>query len=154
MRSTPITAFLLLLVSSIHAQSSTEALTAVNTAFAGSVQVKLDRHQQVVFDLYEAGTRIREDIVIPSDLDTTLIHFSVEENAVIIGCRTDKPQCISKEIFKLNTIRLTGRSNLPCPTADPGGEATIKALRQLVTIASQQLAAAGNETRERPQRMK
>lgn len=131
------------------AQSTTEALAEVNAAFGGSVQVKLDRRQQLVFDLFDASGRFRQDIVLPTDLDTASIHFSAEEDAIILGCRTDKPQCMSKEIFKMNTIRLTSRSNLPRPPQDANGEATAAALHRLIAAAGATLAANGTETRER-----
>ncbi|MBK8497992.1 MAG: hypothetical protein IPL52_04040 [Flavobacteriales bacterium] len=131
------------------AQSMTEALADVNAVFGGSVQVKLDRRQQLVFDLYDASGRFRQDIVLPSDIDTASIHFSLEEDAIILGCRADKPQCISKEIFKLNTVRLTGRSNLPRPPQDSNGTVTAAALRRLFGAAGLQLAATGGETRPR-----
>lgn len=131
------------------AQSMTDALAEVNAVFGGSVQVKLDRRQQLVFDLYDASGRFRQDIVLPADLDTSSIHFSLEEDAIIMGCRADKPQCISKEIFKLNVVRLTGRSNLPRPPEDRDGQATANALKQLIAVAEAQLAALGGETRPR-----
>lgn len=132
------------------AQTTAEALADVNAAFGGSVQVKLDRQQHLVFDLFDASGRFRQDIVLPGDLDTAKVHYSIEEDAIILGCRTDKPQCISKEIFKMNTIRLTGRSNLPRPAQDEAGASTSAAIRNLIVAAGMSLAASSTETRDRP----
>ncbi len=151
------TILLLLLASttgSATGQALPQALAATNEVFGGSVQVKLDKRQQLVFDLYDVSGRFRQDIVLPVDLDTGAIHFSAEEDAIILGCRTDKPQCISKEIFKMNTVRLTSRANLPKPAQDADGKATIAALRALIVASCEQLAANGNETRQRPERMR
>lgn len=141
-----------ILLGPASAQTLPQAITDVNAAFGGTVQVKQDRRQQLVFDLFDASGRFRQDIVLPNELDTAAIHFSAEEDAIIVGCRADKPQCISKEIFKMNTIRATSRVNLPRPAADPEGKATMATLKAMIAAAAEQLVAT--ETRERSQRMK
>ncbi|MBP7408143.1 MAG: hypothetical protein KA941_05215 [Flavobacteriales bacterium] len=135
------------------AQIATNELAAVNDRFAGAVQVKIDRRDNFIFDFFDANGRFRQDVVPVEQLDAHNLHYSVEEDAVILACKGEFPQCISKEIFKLNTIRATGRSNLSRPASDDGGAASMEALRVLVVAAQEQLVALG-ETREAPPRRK
>jgi hypothetical protein len=150
---TRITTLLLLLSTLGSAQIATEEINAVNALFNKSVVVRVDRQDRFVFDLFDATGRFRQDVVPVEQLDADNIHYSAEEDAVIIGCKAENAQCISKEIFKLNTIRLTGRSNFPRPSTDDGGVATMAALRALILAAQQQLPTAG-ETKERSPRRK
>lgn len=145
---------LLVLVQTASAQSTDSSLTELNSLFNGAVQVKVDRRQQLVFDLYDGTGRFRQDIVAIADIEPNEIHYSPEEDAVIMTCKTGKPQCITKELFKLNTIRLNGRSNLPRPAADPEGMQSIAALKDLIRRAGEQLATATDETPHRTKRMK
>lgn len=149
----PLTLFLslCLISSAAHAQLLEPELAVLNDLFAGSAQFKLDRRQQLVIDLFDQNGRFRQDIVTLEHLDPAKMHYSSEEDAVIIGCTEAEGQCFSKEIFKLNTIRRTGRCNLPRPAEDAGGEAVMAAFRSLIEAAKAQLAA-NSETRERPAR--
>ncbi len=149
----PITALFLLVSSLVPAQVAQEELNAANSLFDGTVVVKIDRQDRFVFDLFDATGRFRQDVVPVEQLDPESIHYSSEEDAVILGCKTEYAQCISKEIFKLNTIRFTGRSNLPRPTNDGGALATMAALKAMMLAAQQQLLAAG-ETKARSPRRK
>ncbi|MBK9148458.1 MAG: hypothetical protein IPM12_11675 [Flavobacteriales bacterium] len=113
-----------------HAQPA--GLDSLNALFGGSVILKCDKHLQLVIDLYDASGRFRQDAVPLASIDPDRIHFSAEEDAVILECRGGHERCFSKELFKLNTVRLTGRCNLPRPLQDPGGAATIEAFRALL----------------------
>lgn len=139
---------------SLLAQTIDERLAAVNGIFTGTAQVRLDKQQRLVIDFFEGSNRFRQDLVPIAQLDPAAVSFSPEEDAVVIGCLAEHGQCIDKEIFKLNTIRRTGRSNLPRPTNDPDGASAISALKELITTAHEQLAAVPNETRERTTRRK
>lgn len=136
----------LLLATLLRAQAATDELAAVNARFAGDVRVKIDRRDRLVFDFFDASGRFRQDVVPVEHLDPQSIHYSPEEDAVIIGCRSGHARCISKEVFKLNTVRTTGRTNLPRPPSDEGGHGTMDALHALVLAAQQRLASA-RETR-------
>jgi len=132
------------------AWSQTAELAALNALFAGSVVMKLDRKQQLVIDLHNASGRFRQDVVALASIDPASIHFSAEEDAVIMGCLPGHDRCFSKELFKSNSVRLTGRCNLPRPLEDNGGAATMEALRALVSTQ----AATAAETLQGGQRMK
>ena len=132
------------------AWSQSTELEALNSLFGGSVVMKLDRKQQLVIDLHDASGRFRQDVVALSSIDPASIHFSAEEDAVIMGCLPGHERCFSKELFKSNSIRLTGRCNLPRPLEDDGGAATMEALRALVAAQ----AATAAETPGGGQRMK
>lgn len=135
------------------AQTIDERLAAVNTVFAGSVQMQIDRQDRLVIDYFEGSNRFRQDVVPVIHLDSA-IAFSREEDAVVVPCLAAHGQCIDKEIIKLNTIRPTGRSNLPRPPNDPEGARAIAALKALITAAHAELAQMPNETRERVPRRK
>lgn len=153
MQRTLLAAFTMLTAAHLCAQIATNELAAVNDRFAGNVQVKIDRRDNFIFDFFDANGRFRQDVVPVEQLDADNLHYSVEEDAVILACKGEFPQCISKEIFKLNTIRATGRSNLARPTSDEGGAASMEALRVLILAAQAQLVALG-ETREAAPRRK
>lgn len=153
MRPRLISLLVLAAAQELAAQTVDERLAAVNTVFAGSVRMQLDRQDRLVIDYYEGNNRFRQDVVPVTHLDS-VITFSQEEDAVVIPCLAVHGQCIDKEIIKLNTIRPTGRANLPRPMNDPEGTRAIAALKALVTAAHTELAQLPNETRERVPRRK
>ncbi|MEO8590535.1 MAG: hypothetical protein ABI432_14255 [Flavobacteriales bacterium] len=151
----PILASVLLLTApTLWSQTVDERIAAVNAVFGGAVHMKMDKQQRLVIDFFDGSNRFRQDLVLLVQLDTLAVAFSPEEDAVVIGCLAAHGQCIDKEIFKLNAIRRTGRSNLPRPPQDPGGEQAMAALKDLITTAQEQLATVPNETRERTVRRK
>ncbi|MBL0126906.1 MAG: hypothetical protein IPP83_05480 [Flavobacteriales bacterium] len=152
-RTRTLTFALALFTIAAFAQGQTPELDALNGLYAGTVRFKIDRDRQLVIDQFDAKGLFRQDIVPIEYIDPASMHFSAEEDAVILGCIAAQGQCFSKEIFKLNAIRRTGRCNLPPPSTDPLGEAMIQALRDLVDAEKQRMAAAG-ETRQGASRMK
>lgn len=118
------------------AQSPEAGLASLDSLFGGTVRFKFDKRHQLLIDHYDANGRFRQDIVPLEQMDPDLVSFSLEEDAVIIRCRTEHGPCMSKELFKLNTIRRTGRCNLPRPMHDQAGEAAIAALRRLLLSAT------------------
>lgn len=154
MHLTITTLLILLTIPSLWAQTLDERIAAVNAVFAGSVQLRTDKQHRLVIDFYNGSDRFRQDMVAIAHLDSSAVSYSVEEDAVVIRCLTAHDQCIEKEIFKLNTLRHTGRSNLPRPPDDVNGERAISALRQLLITAQEELAATPDETRERTIRKK
>ena len=154
MRNTIILLAIMATTAPVKAQDLQAEFNAVNELFRGAAVMKLDKHHRLVVDFHDGSGRYRQDVVPVMHLDPENISYSTEEDAVVLGCRTDKAQCIDKEIFKLNTVRHTGRSNLPRPSDDPGGERTMLALRDLLRSAQDQVASVVGETRERPSRIK
>ncbi len=126
-------------------QVATAELADVNARFGGSITFKLDRRQQLVMDHCDANGRYRQDVVPVEHLDADSVHVSKGEQAVVLTCRADRPQCISKELFKQNAVRMTGRSALALPPGDIDGAATQEALRALIN--AMQARTASNETR-------
>lgn len=131
------------------AQVAAPEIQAVNERFAGSVQVKLDRRERLVFDFFDASGRFRQDVVPAELLDAEQLHYSPEENAIILVCKSTAAQCITKEIFKMNTIRSTGRSNLPIPAGDIDGAGTIQDLGALIRKVQEHMNSL-SETRQAP----
>ena len=129
-------------------------LIAVNTAFHGAVVFKLDKHDQLVMDFMDGTNRYRQDIAPILHLDPGTIHFSSEEDAIVLECSAANSKCFTKEIFKLDVVRITGRSTLPRPANDPEGVATIAILRELLAEAALELNGSANETAPEPARMK
>lgn len=126
-------------------QAATAELAEVNARFGGAITFKLDRRQQLVMDHYDANGRYRQDVVPVEHLDIEAMTVSLNEHAVVLTCRADRPQCISKELFAQNAVRMTGRSTLALPPGDADGAATLEALRAMIAAAQAQLAT--NETR-------
>ncbi|HRH69129.1 MAG TPA: hypothetical protein PLB89_06465 [Flavobacteriales bacterium] len=129
-----------------HTAAQTPSLTTINDAFAGKITFKIDRHQRLVADFFDDGNRFRQDIAPLVELDPDGVSFSPEEDAVVLKCLSEKGQCFTKEIFKLDVVRLTGRSTLPRPADDAGGERTMADLRDLIRTSQAQLVQVTRET--------
>jgi len=142
----PAIAALAIIPNTAHGQ--TDGLAVLNELFGGSVVLKLDKRQQLVIDVYDASARFRQDVAPLGSIDPERLHYSVEEDAVILECREGHDRCFSKELFKLNSVRLTGRCNLPRPPQDDGAAATLDALRALLA----EHAATALETPKRGER--
>lgn len=127
------------------AQAATAEIAEVNTRFGGAIVFKLDRRQQLVMDHHDANGRYRQDVVPVEHLDIDATTVSLSEHSVVLTCRADRPQCISKELFAQNAVRMTGRSALALPPGDADGAATLEAVRALIAAAQARLAT--NETR-------
>jgi len=128
-------------------------LGPLNNAYSGLVTFKVDKHQQLVLDLFDQGSRFRQDLMRPADLDPEAITYSAEEDAIALKCLPDKAQCISKEIFKLDVIRATSRVTIPKPSDDPDGARTTAQLREIILQAQRSHDQAGAETpSERPRK--
>ncbi|MGV3637958.1 MAG: hypothetical protein ACO1NQ_09980 [Flavobacteriales bacterium] len=123
----------IVLLSQNCTQAQTLDLGPLNTAYAGSVTFKVDKHGRLVMDHYDQGNRFRQDMVPLDQIDPGLITFSAEEDAIALKCRPDKGQCFSKEIFKLDVVRLSSRITLPRPPQDELGNASISLLKELLT---------------------
>lgn len=106
-------------------------LAPLNNAFAGKVIFKMDKQARLVLDHYDQGIRFRQDILRLDDLAPDAILYAAEEDGIALKCLPDKAQCISKEIFKLDVVRLTSRVTIPRPPQDTEGSASIQLLRDL-----------------------
>lgn len=130
----------------VHLFAQSPSLDPVNEAFAGNVTFKIDKQQRLVADFIADGNRFRQDIAPLAELDPDAVSFSPEEDAVVLKCLAEKKQCFSKEIFKLDVVRLSGRSTLPRPIDDAGGERTIAILQELIRSSRTELVQAQDET--------
>lgn len=141
---------ILLLVALFPAALSAQIpdLGPLNDAFRGRVTFKIDRQHRLVADFFDEGSRFRQDIAPLVELDTNAVSYSSEEDALVLKCLAEKGQCFTKEIFKLDVVRLTARSTLPRPADDPGGERSMELLRDLIRVQQAQLALQYGETRE------
>ena len=144
----------LFVIGPVLVQAQQMDLAPVNHAFNGVVVFKTDKHEQLVMDFIDERGRYRQDIVLPEHLDAISIHFSPEENAIVLPCRTEQVHCISKEIFKLDVIRSTSRSTLPVPVDDPEGTQAIALFRNLINEAASHVASTLDETATPSGRMK
>lgn len=121
----------------------------LNNAFAGNVTFKVDRQDRLVMDFLEDGVRFRQDIASIHDLDPAAIAYWAEEDGIALKCLPDRAQCISKEIFKLDVVRITSRVTLPRPKDDPEGTTAIQLLRELLTPPQDQIDAETPEAAQR-----
>lgn len=127
----------------LAAQDQPPELQALNDLYGGAVRFKIDRHDRLIADFFEGATHYRQDVAYLEHLDPGAIAFNTEEGAVMLKCNGANGQCIDKELFKLNTIRHTGRSNLPPAPGDADGTRSIAALHALIATAQERLAHAG-----------
>lgn len=142
---------LLLLTQATRAQVPDTA--PLNALFAGSVHFEVDRTHQLIMRFHEAGVCFREDIAHLALLDSAAITYSVEEDGIALKCRTEHAKCLTKEIFKLDVIRVTSRVTVPRPAHDREGRQTIAALRDLLGQAHGDLAGTIRETKPVQERM-
>ncbi|MBX2972958.1 MAG: hypothetical protein KF797_07640 [Flavobacteriales bacterium] len=147
LRAIPIA---LLLLGTAHAQSPD--LRPLNDAFAGMVTFKMDKQARLVLDHYDQGNRFRQDVLRLEDLAPDAILFSAEEDGIVLKCLPDKAQCISKEIFKLDVVRLTSRVTIPRPPQDVEGSTSIQLLRDLVLSVQAVGEKSRDETPAKPTR--
>ncbi|HPF91481.1 MAG TPA: hypothetical protein PLL57_12545 [Flavobacteriales bacterium] len=140
------------LVLSCITAAQTPALDELNERFSPTVKFHADKHRRLVLDIHDQGERIRQDLMDPMDLDPQAITFSAEEDGLVLKCREDRAQCISKEIFKLDVVRLTSRVTIPKPAADPDGQATIGLLRGWLEAAQAEAERTVNGTPPGPLR--
>lgn len=142
----------IVLLSQNTAQAQTPDLGPLNSAFNGSVIFKVDKHGRLVMDHYDQGSRFRQDVVPMEHIDPGLISFSSEEDAIALKCKADKGQCFSKEIFKLDVVRLSSRITVPRPSQDGSGAHTIALFQELLAPREATIAPIASETSEAPSR--
>ncbi len=133
-----------------NAFCQTPDLAPLNKAFAGNVTFRVDKQDRLVMDFLEDGVRFRQDVARLQELDPRAITYSTEEDGIALKCLPDRAQCISKEIFKLDVVRITSRVTLPTPADDAEGVAAIRLLRELIVAPSDHADA---ETPNAGQRM-
>ena len=122
-----------------YAQNTDTHLSTVNDLFAGGVKFRIDNNDRFIADVFGDQGLVRQDIAYVEFLDPEAISYSDEEGAVVLKCKDSEAQCIDKEIFKLNTIRHTGRSTLRI--APQKKEAAMAALSALIRSAQEAQAA-------------
>lgn len=137
---------LLTITLAANAQSLKKPLAEANTIFAGVVEFKVDTRNRLVMDCFDEGQRYRQDIAAVKELDVDSIFWSAGEESIVLKCIPGKTKCFSKEIFKLDMVRLTARSNIPCPIGDPEGKKAIAVLKELIQAAQGDVAAIPNAT--------
>lgn len=126
--------------------AQTQSLDPLNAAFAGKVVFKIDRQHRLVADFFDDTGRFRQDIAPLMELDAGAVSFSPEEDAVVLKCRSETGQCFTKEIFKLDVVRITGRSTLPRPADDALGEHAIGLLQEIIRSSQAELVQVAGET--------
>ena len=150
--TTPL--LLIAVISSTAQDDRQQLLTELNMLYRGEVKFRIDKEDRLVADFFDASGHFRQDAVYIEFLDSTGFRFNAEENAVVMNCNAANANCIEKEIFKLNVIRHTGRSNFPVPAGDDEGRNTITVLGRLVGSAQAYIARVAAETHARPVRKK
>jgi len=129
-----------------QAQSLKKVVAEANAAFAGVVEFKVDLRDRLIMDCFDQGERYRQDIAAVKELDVDSIFWSPGEESIVLKCIPGKTKCFSKEVFKLDMVRLTARSNIPCPNGDAEGEKAIVVLKELIRTAQDEVAALPNAT--------
>lgn len=145
--------FALFLSLPLLAQDIDSDLGALNALYTRQVRFKIDKQHRLVADFFDASGHYRQDMVYVEFLHADSIRYTPAEQAVTMRCRQGQDKCFDKEIFKLNSIRSSGRMNLPLVPGDAEGTQAIAALATLVRHAQEQLMAA-DETKRGGDRMK
>jgi len=135
----------------VMAQDLDADLAAANDLFKGQVRFKVDQKDRLIADFFDGSGHYRQDVVYLEFLAPDAFAYNGEEQVVMLRCTDTNAQCIDKELFKLNTIRHSGRMNLPVPAGDPEGANAIKLLADLVRHAQAALTAL-DETKSGPAR--
>lgn len=130
----------------------THDLAPLNNAFAGAVIFKIDKQDRLVIDFHDDGGRFRQDIARLTDLDANALAYSAEEDGIALKCLPERAQCISKEIFKLDVVRITSRVTIPRPADDAGAQRSIQLLREVLVATAPSEEQAGAETPRSGQR--
>lgn len=147
----PLLVFSIVLLSQ-NSKGQTHDLAPLNTAFAGAVTFKIDKQDRLVMDFLDEGSRFRQDIVRLQELDPDAVAYSAEEDGIALKCLADHAQCLSKEIFKLDVVRVTSRVTIARPADDVDGQRSIVLLRELIVSARTKNDQADAETPHAPQR--
>jgi len=153
MRTWTAPLLLITLVSTAQEQRQ-NMLAELNAIYRGDVKFHIDKDDRLVADFFDASGHFRQDAVYIQYLDSTGFRYNAEENAVVMNCNAANANCIEKEIFQLNAIRHTGRSNFPVPPADSEGRNAIATLGRLVGQVQLELVRLAAETHARPARKK
>jgi hypothetical protein len=154
MRVTPyhlLSLLLLCCAAPVQAQDLDADLAAANDLFKGQVRFKVDQKDRLIADFFDASGHYRQDVVYLEFLAPDAFAYNAEEQVVMLRCTDAHAQCIDKELFNLNTIRHSGRMNLPVPAGDPEGAKAIVLLMDLVRHAQAALTAL-DETKSGPAR--
>lgn len=144
---------LLCLVGAIDLAAQTTPLNAVNAAFGDRARFSMDG-DQLVIDLYDGATHVRQDVAYPEHLDTNSVAWSAEEAAIVVKCLGDQAGCVMKEVFKSGKVTPTNRSALPAPEGEIARNAALAALRAWIAAEQVRLARLASETNTRPRRKK
>jgi len=135
----------------VQAQDLDADLAAANDLFKGQVRFKVDQKDRLIADFFDGSGHYRQDVVYLEFLAPDAFAYNAEEQVVMLRCSDSHAQCIDKELFKLNTIRHSGRMILPVPAGDPEGAKAITLLADLVRHAQASLTAS-DETKSGPAR--
>lgn len=137
----------LLLATAGQAQDVDAKLKDLNTILDGGAKVRIDRNDRLIIDVFANGELVRQDIAYMDYLSPEGVTYNSEEQALVLTCKAEEPQCIDKEVFKHNTIKHTGRSTLLMPP-DTGARA-VEALRALLHAELARLANDAGATMPR-----
>ncbi len=121
-------------------------LDDLNSVFNGAVKFKLNGKGQLIADHFDATGRFRQDVMLVEHLDPASVAWSAEENAIVVKCGASDPQCIDKEIFKLGSIKHTGRSNMAFDGDEHQRQQAVEALRNVLLQEQQNLAELDRAT--------
>lgn len=124
-----------------QAQDVDANLKELNTILEGIAKVRLDRNDRLVIDVFANGELVRQDVAYVDYLSPDGVSYNSEEQALVLACKAEEPQCIDKEVFKHNTIKHTGRSTLLLPP-----EAGARAVEALKALLRAELARLANDT--------
>ena len=148
----PLSFLLICLISSVRLCAQGDGLAELNQAFGGRVSFDIDHEDRLIVDHHDASGHYRQDVAYVEFLDPQSIAWSEEEKAILVRCLPGQEQCIDKEIFKMKTIRPTGRMNLSYEGDPMARQMTMNALSAWITQEQERIAGEGSETKVRPQR--
>lgn len=94
-----------------------ETLEYLNKKFEGKCSFR-DKKRYVEVTFEKGGEVYRIDKVHLAEMDADLVSYSTEEESVIARCKETFPECIEREIIRLNKIDQYFRLSLPVAGMD------------------------------------
>ena len=105
----------------------------INKRLADKCKLKAER-KQIVVEFYEDGELVRVDLIFPETIDPDKVHYSEEENAVLVSCYDAAGKCVEREIFKLDRKLGYNRCNLAANCTEGDCKALETAVIHLINL--------------------
>ena len=94
---------LFLLLFTVPAQAQATDMARLAKCLEGDVKARLNGHMELVLDRSEEGVRTQQIVIPIRLLDPFAIDTTADGGMLKIGCNSEHPRCLSRELFHQNT---------------------------------------------------